>query len=126
MHSSPAAHSPEYIIKLEGNALRVKRCHPLLQVLRPLQYRLEVYMTTSCGWGVRSWDTIYAGSFVCFMAGRIKRWACVGACPSSLATTLAVIGVSIGGGGRSVGASTRLWCVERGRGARLAATCASN
>lgn len=48
----------------------------LLQVMRPLQYRLEVYKTKECGWGVRSWDTIYAGSFVCFMAGRIKRCVC--------------------------------------------------
>lgn len=47
------------------------------QALRPLQYRLEVYKTRECGWGVQSWDTVVAGSLVCVMIGRIMRCVCM-------------------------------------------------
>lgn len=51
-----------------------------VQALRPLQYRLEVYKTGECGWGVQSWDTVVAGSLVCCMIGRIMRCVCVCVC----------------------------------------------
>jgi len=44
-----------------------------VQLSRPLPYRLEVYKTAECGWGVQSWDNIQAGTLVCVMKGRIFR-----------------------------------------------------
>ncbi|KAI3982140.1 hypothetical protein MKX01_019046 [Papaver californicum] len=40
---------------------------------RGLKYRLEVYRTPKKGWGVRSWDFIPSGAFVCEYIGVIKR-----------------------------------------------------
>lgn len=58
-------------------AVYINRLLPLLccvlQAHRRLQYRLEVYKTLECGWGVQSWDMIYAGTLVCIMVGRIIR-----------------------------------------------------
>lgn len=34
-----------------------------------IRYRLEVFRTAHKGWGVRSWDRIPAGAFVCEFAG---------------------------------------------------------
>ncbi|XP_026432555.1 histone-lysine N-methyltransferase, H3 lysine-9 specific SUVH4-like [Papaver somniferum] len=39
---------------------------------RGLKYRLEVYRTPKKGWGVRSWDFIPSGAFVCEYIGVIK------------------------------------------------------
>ncbi|KAI3976169.1 hypothetical protein MKX01_022091 [Papaver californicum] len=38
-----------------------------------LKHRLEVYRTPKKGWGVRSWDFIPSGAFVCEYIGVIKR-----------------------------------------------------
>ncbi|KAL1194108.1 Histone-lysine N-methyltransferase, H3 lysine-9 specific SUVH3 [Cardamine amara subsp. amara] len=37
-----------------------------------LKFRLEVFKTANRGWGLRSWDPIRAGSFVCEYAGEVK------------------------------------------------------
>ncbi|VVA95118.1 unnamed protein product [Arabis nemorensis] len=37
-----------------------------------LKARLEVFKTANRGWGLRSWDPIRAGSFICEYAGEIK------------------------------------------------------
>ncbi|KAK3022571.1 hypothetical protein RJ639_047549 [Escallonia herrerae] len=36
-----------------------------------LKLRMEVFKTTSRGWGLRSWDPIRAGSFICEFAGEV-------------------------------------------------------
>ncbi|CAA7023928.1 unnamed protein product [Microthlaspi erraticum] len=36
-----------------------------------LKFSLEVFKTMDCGWGLRSWDPIRAGSFICQYAGEI-------------------------------------------------------
>lgn len=38
---------------------------------RATKYRLEVFKTEDKGWGLRSWDTIAAGSFICEYTGRL-------------------------------------------------------
>ncbi|GBG59297.1 hypothetical protein CBR_g32310 [Chara braunii] len=38
-----------------------------------LQFRFEVFKTENKGWGLRSWDSIPAGSFVCEYAGRVLK-----------------------------------------------------
>ncbi|MCO5588002.1 hypothetical protein L7F22_041956 [Adiantum nelumboides] len=38
---------------------------------RALKYRLEIYKTENKGWGLRSWDTIPAGSFICEYTGKL-------------------------------------------------------
>eukprot|EP00249_Psilotum_nudum_P024559 c29219_g1_i1 orf=338-2611(+) len=35
-----------------------------------LKYRLEIFKTENRGWGVRSWDSIPAGSFICEYTGK--------------------------------------------------------
>ncbi|CAN0870201.1 Histone-lysine N-methyltransferase, H3 lysine-9 specific SUVH4 [Linum grandiflorum] len=40
---------------------------------RGLRYRLEVFRSPKKGWGVRSWDFIYAGSPVCEYVGVLKK-----------------------------------------------------
>ncbi|ESQ27879.1 hypothetical protein EUTSA_v10018201mg [Eutrema salsugineum] len=37
-----------------------------------LKARLEVFKTANRGWGLRSWDPIRAGSFICEYAGEVK------------------------------------------------------
>uniref|UniRef100_A0A1J3DE63 Histone-lysine N-methyltransferase, H3 lysine-9 specific SUVH3 n=1 Tax=Noccaea caerulescens TaxID=107243 RepID=A0A1J3DE63_NOCCA len=37
-----------------------------------LKARLEVFKTANCGWGLRSWDPIRAGTFICEYAGEVK------------------------------------------------------
>lgn len=37
-----------------------------------LKSRLEVFKTGNRGWGLRSWDSIRAGSFICEYAGEVK------------------------------------------------------
>ncbi|CAH8359406.1 unnamed protein product [Eruca vesicaria subsp. sativa] len=37
-----------------------------------LKFRLEVFKTANRGWGLRSWDPIRAGSFICEYAGEVK------------------------------------------------------
>ncbi|CAE6007208.1 unnamed protein product [Arabidopsis arenosa] len=37
-----------------------------------LKLHLEVFKTTNCGWGLRSWDPIRAGTFICEFAGVSK------------------------------------------------------
>ncbi|XP_010543637.1 PREDICTED: histone-lysine N-methyltransferase, H3 lysine-9 specific SUVH1 [Tarenaya hassleriana] len=37
-----------------------------------LKVRLEVFKTANKGWGLRSWDPIRAGSFICIYAGEAK------------------------------------------------------
>ena len=34
-----------------------------------IKYRLELFRTENKGWGVRSWDRIPAGAFVCEFTG---------------------------------------------------------
>ncbi|XP_010480521.1 PREDICTED: histone-lysine N-methyltransferase, H3 lysine-9 specific SUVH7-like [Camelina sativa] len=34
-----------------------------------LKLHMEVFKTTNCGWGLRSWDPIRAGTFICEFAG---------------------------------------------------------
>ncbi|CAA0358845.1 unnamed protein product [Arabidopsis thaliana] len=36
-----------------------------------LKFNFEVFKTMDCGWGLRSWDPIRAGSFICEYAGEI-------------------------------------------------------
>ncbi|KAL1223450.1 Histone-lysine N-methyltransferase, H3 lysine-9 specific SUVH3 [Cardamine amara subsp. amara] len=36
-----------------------------------LKFNFEVFKTVDCGWGLRSWDPIRAGSFICEYAGDI-------------------------------------------------------
>ncbi|VVA91697.1 unnamed protein product [Arabis nemorensis] len=36
-----------------------------------LGYYLEVFKTVECGWGLRSWDPIRAGSFICEYVGEV-------------------------------------------------------
>ncbi|RDX78348.1 Histone-lysine N-methyltransferase, H3 lysine-9 specific SUVH1, partial [Mucuna pruriens] len=36
-----------------------------------LKFRLEVYKTKNKGWGLRSWDAIRAGTFICEYAGEV-------------------------------------------------------
>ncbi|KAJ4875003.1 hypothetical protein Rs2_40021 [Raphanus sativus] len=36
-----------------------------------LKFRLEVFKTANLGWGLRSWDPIRAGSFICEYAGEV-------------------------------------------------------
>ncbi|XP_033139387.1 histone-lysine N-methyltransferase, H3 lysine-9 specific SUVH7-like [Brassica rapa] len=38
-----------------------------------LKLRLEVFKTESCGWGLRSWEPIRAGTFICELVGTAKR-----------------------------------------------------
>lgn len=38
---------------------------------KALKFRLEVFKTEDRGWGLRSWDTIPAGSFICEYTGRL-------------------------------------------------------
>lgn len=38
---------------------------------RAQTFRLEVFMTKDRGWGLRSWDTIPAGSFICEYTGKL-------------------------------------------------------
>ncbi|WZZ57887.1 hypothetical protein YC2023_057994 [Brassica napus] len=37
-----------------------------------LKLRLEVFKTKSCGWGLRSWEPIRAGTFICELVGTAK------------------------------------------------------
>ncbi|WZZ57891.1 hypothetical protein YC2023_057998 [Brassica napus] len=37
-----------------------------------LKLRLEVFKTKSCGWGLRSWEPIRAGTFICEFVGTAK------------------------------------------------------
>ncbi|KAF8089367.1 hypothetical protein N665_0508s0015 [Sinapis alba] len=37
-----------------------------------LKFRMEVFKTANRGWGLRSWDAIRAGSFICEYAGEVK------------------------------------------------------
>ncbi|CAN6804308.1 unnamed protein product [Brassica oleracea var. botrytis] len=37
-----------------------------------LKFRMEVFKTANRGWGLRSWDPIRAGSFICEYAGEVK------------------------------------------------------
>ncbi|KAJ4884445.1 hypothetical protein Rs2_34538 [Raphanus sativus] len=37
-----------------------------------LKFRMEVFKTGNRGWGLRSWDPIRAGSFICEYAGEVK------------------------------------------------------
>ncbi|CAN6804210.1 unnamed protein product [Brassica oleracea] len=37
-----------------------------------LKLRLEVFKTKSCGWGLRSWEPIQAGTFICELVGTAK------------------------------------------------------
>ena len=36
-----------------------------------LKFRLEVFRTKNKGWGLRSWDSIRAGTFLCEYAGEV-------------------------------------------------------
>ncbi|KAI5058880.1 hypothetical protein GOP47_0027050 [Adiantum capillus-veneris] len=38
---------------------------------KALKFRLEVFRTGDRGWGLRSWDTIPAGSFICEFTGKL-------------------------------------------------------
>ncbi|KAI5068702.1 hypothetical protein GOP47_0017047 [Adiantum capillus-veneris] len=38
---------------------------------RALKYRLEIFKSKNKGWGLRSWDTIPAGSFICEYSGKL-------------------------------------------------------
>ncbi|KAH7287198.1 hypothetical protein KP509_32G043200 [Ceratopteris richardii] len=38
---------------------------------RALKYRLEIFKTSDRGWGLRSWDTIPAGGFICEYVGNV-------------------------------------------------------
>lgn len=42
---------------------------------RALKFRLEVFKTEDRGWGLRSWDTIPAGSFICEYTGKLVQKA---------------------------------------------------
>ena len=39
--------------------------------MQGLKYRLEVFKTPKCGWAVRTWDLIPAGTFVTIFLGEI-------------------------------------------------------
>jgi len=46
-------------------------CVPQLQ--HGLRFKLEVFKTPRCGWGVQSWEPIPAGALVAVMRGVIMK-----------------------------------------------------